>query len=225
MQVYIPYHFRLQVQITQTYHPLFHWTWRGFAYDQPLMSNFCKDFLHLAIAPRKLAQKWQRGRAPCHHCLARLPWRWKAVSLKAITSSSVRFVFLFVDWFIRIRIVFYLFPFKYLHLSSQKYLYLEINPYFNPQSTKIDMFIQPPFNHSSIHHLNIIIYLYMVIFVRRCCCNTSIPPSSWELPCWAPNSIGSWPSGFAALNKLREQRNVLRFFLVCIYILKDVLKL
>lgn len=46
------------------------------------------------------------------------------------------------------------------------------------------------------------------------------PPSSWESPCWAPNSIGSWPSGFAALNKLREQRNVLRFFLVCILFFK-----
>ncbi len=56
MQVYIPY-FRLQVQITHPHPPLFHWTWRGFAYDQPLVSNFCQDFLHLQLPQ----EKWRKN--------------------------------------------------------------------------------------------------------------------------------------------------------------------
>lgn len=84
--------------------------------------------------------------------------------------------------------------------------------------------VQPPFNHSSIHHLNIIFtYIWLYLYVDVVAIHQS-PVSSWESPCWAPNSIGSWPSGFAALNKLREQRNFLSFFFGLHIIFQDVLK-
>ena len=53
---------------------------------------------------------------------------------------------------------FLFFPFKYLHLSSQKYLYLEINPYFNPQSTKIESV-----HSTSIQPLKPIIHIYIIL--------------------------------------------------------------